>query len=253
MSDSDSNPADDIAQEEIVDDIDGVPIALTQVHTQNKLFIRKCQENVKANHRLFHACDVAQSGVLTVADIKVLMKSMSMYPPVEEIRKLIAAVDTKRKGTIDFDDFMAMRSNHDAPADLNVIFEFKRFDVSAIHRGHISKECILQVMSDEGFDEVSIEMYMKYLMSADSNSDGKIGIRDLYVLMMRYVPQQWLDWVYENIAQNAPEGDVVAVLVENGFTEETAHELIQQTKQLGLLRVPTFADSLMSYCPSVSS
>ncbi len=58
--------------------------------------------------------------------------------------------------TICFEQFRAMRVLK-KPCDLNVLAEFKKFDIHKLHRGIITKDCIRKVLLAEKLDEQTLQ------------------------------------------------------------------------------------------------
>ena len=87
-----------------------------------------------------------------------------------------------------------MRRN-EIPCELNVLAQFKKFDVDRSHRGFITAAGIETVLKDEGLDEDIIRDYIKEFMTLDTNGDGKIPFNDLYESMMTRIPEEWIEWL----------------------------------------------------------
>jgi hypothetical protein len=72
--------------------------------------------------------------------------------------------------------------------------------------------------------------------------------------MMARIPQSWLTWVFENVQKNVKRQEIVRTMVKNGFNEDIANVLIDQTRAKGLLVVaPCFADSSTAYYVPIRS
>lgn len=65
---------------------------------------------------------------------------------------MIIEVSDNPDFTVHFEQFRAMRVLKKA-CDLNVLAEFKKFDIHKIHRGIITKECIRKVLLAEKMDD----------------------------------------------------------------------------------------------------
>jgi propanediol dehydratase large subunit len=85
-------------------------------------------------------------------------------------------------------------------------------------------------------------------MSSDTNGDGKVSYRDLFERMMSRIPQEWLAWIYENVNRGVSDKTIVKILLDNGFKQEIAQQLLERTKREGLLTVErTYADNNFGY------
>ena len=79
--------------------------------------------------------------------------------------------------------------------ELNVLAQFKKYDVSRLHRGFITPDGIETVLKEEGVPAEAIQHYIEEFMSLDSNGDGKVSYLDLYESMMTRIPDEWLEWI----------------------------------------------------------
>ena len=79
--------------------------------------------------------------------------------------------------------------------ELNVLAQFKKFDVVRLHRGYITAEGIEIVLKEEGLDDDIIRDYIKEFMTLDTNGDGKISFSELYESMMTPIPEEWIEWL----------------------------------------------------------
>ena len=92
--------------------------------------------------------------------------------------------------------------------ELNVIAEFKKYDISKVQRGVITKDCVRKVfkaemiemrhplVAQEGFSE-ELDRRVAQIMKFDSDNDGMLTFKDFYDNMLRKVPQEWLQWIYK--------------------------------------------------------
>jgi Ca2+-binding EF-hand superfamily protein len=87
-----------------------------------------------------------------------------------------------------------MRRN-EVMCELNVLAQFKKYDVSRLHRGFITPDGIRDVLEDEGISDEAIDEYIQEFMALDTNGDGKVSFLDLYESMMTRVPDEWLEWI----------------------------------------------------------
>eukprot|EP00770_Monocercomonoides_exilis_P007050 MONOS_7013.1-p1 / transcript=MONOS_7013.1 / gene=MONOS_7013 / organism=Monocercomonoides_exilis_PA203 / gene_product=Calmodulin-like protein 3 / transcript_product=Calmodulin-like protein 3 / location=Mono_scaffold00231:21485-22240(+) / protein_length=181 / sequence_SO=supercontig / SO=protein_coding / is_pseudo=false len=160
------------------------------------------------------------------------MKSVGLYPTNQKIKDIIRRVDTDHDGVINFKEFVAMRRSEEI-CELNVLAQFKKYDVSKIHRGFITPDGIETVLKEEGVADEAIRDYIDEFMALDSNGDGKVSFLDLYESMMTRIPDEWLEWIDKNIKRGVPDDTLLKVLVENGFNSDTAAKLIEKTHKEG--------------------
>ena len=58
--------------------------------------------------------------------------------------------------------------------ELNVIAEFKKFDIHKVHRGILTKECIQNVLYAEGFRDLELINKTNHVLKHDLDRDGKV-------------------------------------------------------------------------------
>ncbi|KAH7825315.1 putative Calmodulin [Monocercomonoides exilis] len=189
-------------------------------------------ESDEAIAKIFKKFDIKSDGVIDFDEIKIALKSVGLYPSNQKIKDIIKRVDLDRDGVVNFEEFVAMRRNEEI-CELNVLAQFKKYDVIKYQRGFITAEGIETVLKDEGVPDDSIRDYVDEFMTLDSNGDGKVSFLDLYESMMTRIPDEWLEWIHTNIVRGVPDEVLVKVLVENGFNHETASRLIEKTKKEG--------------------
>jgi len=160
------------------------------------------------------------------------LKQLGLYPSPSVIRDMIAVVDTKKDQVIDFDEFTEMR-RAGGTSDINIIAEFKRFDVDELHHGWITVDSLRRVLRAEGYATNEATTYASRIMAADSDGDGKVSFRDLHALLTKRVPTEWSEWVAENVKRGVADDTLLSILEENGFEHERAIKLVQETKKSG--------------------
>ncbi|KAA6402390.1 MAG: hypothetical protein EZS28_002091 [Streblomastix strix] len=190
------------------------------------------QESEEAIARIFKKFDVKNDGVIDFDEIKTVMKSVQLYPSNQKIKEIIKRVDLDRDGVINFKEFVAMRRSEEV-CELNVLAQFKKFDVSKLHRGVITRDGIYTVLKEEGVSDEAIKEYTDEFMALDSNGDGFVSFLDLYESMMTRIPDEWLEWINTNVLRGVPDDTLMKILVENGFNQETAARLIDKTRREG--------------------
>ena len=95
--------------------------------------------------------------------------------------------------------------------ELNVLAEFKKFDISKLQRGLITRDSVRKVfkaelievnhplVAQEGFSE-ELDRRVSEIMRFDSDQDGVVTFKDFYDHMLRKVPQEWLQWIHKKYA-----------------------------------------------------
>ncbi|KAJ4462216.1 hypothetical protein PAPYR_1404 [Paratrimastix pyriformis] len=190
------------------------------------------EESLASIQRIFDKFDVNHNGVIEFDEVKTLLRSVQLFPATEKIREMIRRVDTKGDGIIDFEEFVNMRRKEE-PCELNVLAQFKKFDVSDIYRGFITEESIRKVLEADRVEPIAIDDYVKEFMALDTNGDGKVSFLDLFESMMSRVPDEWLEWIWTNVQRGVADDTITAILRENGFQPRLAERLLARTKREG--------------------
>jgi Ca2+-binding EF-hand superfamily protein len=191
--------------------------------------------------------------VVSADEVQTVMKSLTMYPTMRKIKDIIAEVDTNGDGVIEFEEFVEMRRMH-PNTELNVLAQFKKFDVSKLFRGYITEESVRSVLTEEGYEGEELEKYGINMMATDTDGDGKVTYKDLFERMMGRVPDEWLQWLYENVNRGVDDRTILKILLENGFSEEVGRELLIRTKTEGRLVVErTYVDDARGHIYHVRS
>lgn len=69
---------------------------------------------------------------------------------------MISEISDCENFSISFEQFRAMRVLK-KPCELNVIAEFKKFDIHKLMRGVITKDCVKKVFKAEGFANADLD------------------------------------------------------------------------------------------------
>ncbi|KAL0234456.1 hypothetical protein PCE1_001492 [Barthelona sp. PCE] len=216
------------------------------------LFNSDYVEPLDSTRHLFNMFDIDGDGQISHTDLRTIMRSLGLYPDITELKGIIREV-SQTNTKVNFETFLEMRHNK-SPVELNVLAEFKKFDVSDLYRGFVTPDGIRRVLAQEGWEEDAIRMAIREILELDSNSDGKVSYLDFYDFMLNRVPDEWLDWIYENICRGVADHKLVSILLDNGFPEELAQELITITKENGRQMLKrSYADNAKSYVYTVRS
>ncbi len=177
--------------------------------------------------RIFNIFDIDKNGRIDLNELKVICKSINIHPTVKELKLMITEVSDAEDFTLTFEQFRAMRVLNKA-CELNVIAEFKKFDIHKLQRGLITKECVRKVfraemiemkhplVGKEGFSQ-ELDKRVAVIMGFDSDKDGVVTFKDFYDCMLRKVPQEWLKWIAQNIKKGVREDYILMSLEMNGI------------------------------------
>ncbi|KAK2954752.1 hypothetical protein BLNAU_10237 [Blattamonas nauphoetae] len=176
-------------------------------------------ESEESIMKIFKVFDIKNDGVIDFDEVKMILKSVQFYPSIQTIKDMIKRVDKDRDGVISFHEFANMRRNEEV-CELNVLAQFKKFDASPPHH-------------EDGVPEDAIQSYISEFMTLDTNGDDKVSFLDLYESMMTRIPEEWLEWIFDNVKRGVKDETLLDIMVENGFNELTAARLIEKTKRDG--------------------
>ncbi|KAG9393614.1 EF-hand domain pair [Carpediemonas membranifera] len=189
-------------------------------------------ESESASYMLFEKFDVYNKGFFGPQELKAVVNGLRLFPRLTELKAMIKAVDTNEDGFIDFDEFRAMRCQR-TMHDLYIISEFKRLDASIVIRGSLTADGIKRALQKEGATDHDISSRIREIMALDSAGTGKVSFSVFYNYCCNRVPDEWLEWIYENIMRGVTDYKIIPVLLSNGFSEEQAASLINATREGG--------------------
>lgn len=185
--------------------------------------------------RLFSRFDVSRRGFFSIYDLRRVALSLGLRPKDSELRALVHEVQPDGTGKVSYDTFRRMRLAHQGEplykAGLNVMVEFSKFNVDDLHRGRITSSAVEKALGHEGINPADklCRAYIASLIQCDSDGDGQVSFRDLYDAMTGRIPQAWLDWIYQEIKGGSPCEVVVETLIQNGFEEKVASDIVAMT------------------------
>ena len=147
----------------------------------------KVQESIEASKRIFNIFDINKNGRIELDEIKTVCKSLMLHPTLKELKLMVNEISDSDNFTITFEQFRAMRVVNKI-CDLNVLAEFKKFDVHRLHRGIITRDCLFKVFAAEGFENEELDLRVDEFMRHDLDRDGMITFKELYESMMKRIP-----------------------------------------------------------------
>jgi Ca2+-binding EF-hand superfamily protein len=95
---------------------------------------------------------------------------------------------------MDYAGFRAMRLER-RKCELNVLAEFKKFDIDNQKKGLLTKKSLRKVLTFEGFSQGEVEEIAQSYMCLDHNKDGYVTYKDLYDYIMAELQPEWRDWL----------------------------------------------------------
>ncbi|KAL0219052.1 hypothetical protein P9112_004705 [Eukaryota sp. TZLM1-RC] len=207
------------------------------------------QESEEMSQRLFVKMDLDRNNFITITDLRTCYQSLGLYPTNTELKRILkeACGDSPRKDRLGFSQFRHLRQSF-SNCELNLLVEFKKYDVDDLHRGFITPYSIQLVLKQDNWPEEEILRAISFALTLDSNNDQKISFQDFSDYVHQIIPDAWLSWIHENVIRDIPCEDILSVLLENGFNATIATNLIEKTRQEGrLVSKQTFADRCGNY------
>ncbi|CAH1370835.1 hypothetical protein MTP99_012348 [Tenebrio molitor] len=132
----------------------------------------------------FDLFDNDGSGKIDAKDLKVAIRALGFEPKKEEIKKMIADIDTKGTGKLSFDDFIQLMTMKMAEKDSKeeIMKAFRLFDDD--ETGKISFKNLKRVAKELG-ENLTDEELQEMIDEADRDGDGEINQEEFLRIMKK--------------------------------------------------------------------
>ncbi|EES98599.1 Centrin/ calcium-binding family protein [Giardia duodenalis assemblage B] len=132
----------------------------------------------------FDLFDSDGSGRIDVKELKVAMRALGFEPKREELKRMIAEVDTSGSGMIDLNDFFRIMTAKMAERDSReeILKAFRLFDED--DTGKISFKNLKKVAKELG-ENLTDEEIQEMIDEADRDGDGEINEEEFLRIMRR--------------------------------------------------------------------
>nr|XP_053653991.1 neo-calmodulin-like isoform X1 [Cherax quadricarinatus] len=132
----------------------------------------------------FMLFDKDEDGMITTAELGVVMRSLGQRPSETELRKLVGEVETCADGTIEFNEFLQMMSKKlkDIGNEDELKEAFKVFDKK--NSGYLSSTELRHVMTSMG-EKMSEQEVEDMIKEAAPNSDGRVNYEEFVNIIAR--------------------------------------------------------------------
>ena len=140
-------------------------------------------EEARAEYQeAFDMFDKDKSGSIDEEELGCVMRRLGHEMTDEELKQMVAKVDTDNNGEIDFDEFLAMMLayNNAGGKDNEMKQAFKQFDING--DGKISRDELKQTMKYLGAD-LTDEQVEDMIRQADMNEDGEVDFEEFKKMM----------------------------------------------------------------------
>ncbi|XP_056136530.1 uncharacterized protein cetn4 [Lampris incognitus] len=142
------------------------------------------EEQKQEIREAFDLFDTECTGTLDVKELKVAMRALGFEPKKEEIKKMIADVDTEGSGKINFSEFLCMMTQKMSEKDFTeeALKAFRLFDDDCT--GKISFKNLKRVAKELGESMTDTEL-QDMINEADRDGDGEINEQEFMRIMKK--------------------------------------------------------------------
>ncbi|KAK3872034.1 hypothetical protein Pcinc_022861, partial [Petrolisthes cinctipes] len=132
----------------------------------------------------FMLFDRDEDGMITTAELGVVMRSLGQRPSETELRKLVGEVETCADGTIEFNEFLQMMSKKlkDIGNEDELKEAFKVFDKK--NSGYLSSTELRHVMTSMG-EKMTEQEVEDMIKEAAPNADGRVNYEEFVNIIAR--------------------------------------------------------------------
>ena len=134
----------------------------------------------------FDLFDSEGQGVIDANALKVVLRALGFEPRKEQVKQMIASVDSSERGLIDFNEFLELllqkMSEKDTKED--AMRAFRQFDLD--HQGRISF-ANLQAVARELGETMTDEEISEMITAADLDKDGFISEEEFLRILRKGV------------------------------------------------------------------
>lgn len=126
--------------------------------------------------------DKDSDGMITAAELGVVMRSLGQRPTEMELRNMVHIVDQDGNGTIEFDEFLYMMSKKmkDTDSEEELKEAFSVFDKNG--DGFISANELRHVMTNLG-EKLTDEEVEDMIKEADLDGDGLVNYEEFVTIL----------------------------------------------------------------------
>ncbi|XP_070538783.1 calmodulin-like isoform X2 [Ptychodera flava] len=132
----------------------------------------------------FAILDKSGEGAITSKDLGVVMKSLGHRPSDSDLESMMREVDTKGKGSIEFDEFLLLMAKKikEQDEDEDLVEAFQVFDRDG--NGFISAQELRHVMHKLG-ENMTDQEVEDMIREADTDGDGQINYQEFVAMMTK--------------------------------------------------------------------
>ena len=136
------------------------------------------EEKVAKYRDVFAFFDKKGDGTISTSDLGTAMRALELDLSEEELRVLIADVDSEGNGTLDLNEFLGIMGNYKSPkkeTEADLLEAFKVFDKDG--SGAITADEFEHILTNLG-ETLSKEELEEIFFEAGIDHDGKVEYKD---------------------------------------------------------------------------
>ncbi|CAL6084189.1 Conserved_hypothetical protein [Hexamita inflata] len=206
------------------------------------------EEPEKTSKRLFDTFSQGKPQISSKS-LKTHLNNLKFNPSMQEINDILTEVMEINFGyqEINYELFRNIRISPPTKPNyklaLNVFAEYTKYNCAYIHRGFVTEDAIETALGREN-NEHLIDMVTKNMTALCFNSQYKlIGIKELYCFMKQIIPNQWRQWICDQLLKGFEVQLIAEELAEKGFNEVDTIHIVQIIKEKGYQSaLPDFLD-----------
>lgn len=173
----------------------------------------------------------SQYACITPADVRVVFKSVGLFPGEQDLRRIIAdAAGSPTALYVDLDAFRAMRHGN-RQCELNIVATFKKFaDGDVLRRqAFFTAANVQQALHAEGAPPAIVDEYLAGVRAMDVDKDGRATLLDALNWHLGRVADEWVHWVFLNVSRGVDRATLVRIMVAAGFPMPRARDIVEKT------------------------
>jgi len=141
------------------------------------------EDQIEEFKEAFGLFDKDGDGTITSKELTLVMRGLGQNPTEEEVRSMIAEVDSDGNGSIEFPEFLVLIANKLRTEDVRDELKdaFKVFDKN--NDGYLSATELREVLQTLG-DRMTDDDVDELIQAADTNGDGRVDYEEFVSMMM---------------------------------------------------------------------
>mmetsp|Transcript_1734 Transcript_1734/g.3604 ORF Transcript_1734/g.3604 Transcript_1734/m.3604 type:complete len:158 (-) Transcript_1734:213-686(-) len=139
-------------------------------------------EEVAGFREVFDLVDKDGGGSISSNEVKELMNLLGMTPTLEEVKTMVAEIDTDGNGEVDFEEFLQVMAGQQATSytKLDLLKSFKLFAQAdtEVPNGYIDPLTLENALVNFCEEKISADEAKHLVMQLDTNVEGLINYQE---------------------------------------------------------------------------